>query len=142
MRLLHNILPFFLVLIMMFTACTDSNQQRKEQFITSGLLLYRKRCQNCHGADGKGLGKLYPPLANSDYLLKNPEKAICGIKYGFVEKITVNGKLYEMAMPANADLKDVEVAQLLTYIANSWGSQSNLVEVDSVKRILEQCQKP
>ena len=42
----------------------------------AGKRLYEQHCQSCHMPDGKGLGKLIPPLAGADYVLQGgPELA-------------------------------------------------------------------
>src|SRR5688572_3373175 len=48
-----------------------------EQYYIQGEQLYIKNCSNCHQKTGTGLGLLYPPLKQSDYLLNNLEQVIC-----------------------------------------------------------------
>ena len=67
-------------------ACSPSEQQTKKKYLMrnylSGKNLYQLHCQNCHQADGKGQGRLYPPLAQADYFLENPAQSMCIIKNG------------------------------------------------------------
>uniref|UniRef100_UPI004048E596 c-type cytochrome n=1 Tax=Mariniflexile sp. TaxID=1979402 RepID=UPI004048E596 len=44
--------------------------------------IYTDFCMSCHLPNGDGVESVYPPLANSDYLLKNREASIRGIKFG------------------------------------------------------------
>ena len=113
---------------------------RYEQYLILGKQLYLTQCANCHQQDGTGLKKLYPPLAKSDYLLADIPRAACIIKYGQKEQITVNGQLYTMPMPALSKLTPIEIAQILTYIGNSWGNQHGFVQVKDVERFLQDCE--
>jgi len=88
-----------------------------------GGRLYSVHCANCHGEDGKGLGSLIPPLAGSDYLVSQRSKLICIITNGLSDTITVNGIVYGgQAMPANPQLTDIQVTNVLNYINHTWGN--------------------
>ena len=43
--------------------------------IKRGQEVYKDYCITCHMADGKGVDGTFPPLANSDFLLKNREQS-------------------------------------------------------------------
>ena len=101
-----------------------------------GKEVYTELCITCHLADGKGMEGAFPPLAKSDYLLKNPEKAIHAIKYGQEGEITVNGETYNNIMPAPG-LSDQEVADVMNYILNSWGNKGKLVTLKAVEAVKE-----
>ena len=91
--------------------------------------------------DGNGLNNLYPPIANSDYLAGNKEKLMCGIKFGINDTLTINRKTYSQAMPANTLLKDLEIAEILTFIYNKWGNEKVITETDQVKKQIDTCIK-
>ena len=63
-----------------------------------------------------------PPLAKSDYIAKNPKVLAEVILHGKVGPITVNGKPYNSNMPPMSQLTDDEVANISTYVLNSWGN--------------------
>ena len=84
---------------------------RYEQYMVQGEQLYRTHCSNCHQAEGTGLGRLIPPLAQSDYMLADIDRTLCLIKNGLQGEITVNGEAYQQPMPANEALRDLEIAQ-------------------------------
>ncbi|SSY79995.1 copper-containing nitrite reductase [Alysiella crassa] len=94
----------------------------KEERIAAGKTVYNANCMACHGAEGKGVEGAFPPLAGSDYLNEDPKRGIHAITKGLSGKITVNGKEYNSVMPAVA-LKDEDVANVLTYVLNSWGNK-------------------
>lgn len=101
-----------------------------------GAQLYRAKCMNCHMSKGGGIEKVFPPLANSDYLKNNTEDALKMVKYGSNKPIKVNGVKYNGLMPASG-LTDKELLVVFNYILNSWGNdygQVSLEQVEAVKR--------
>ncbi|MBT8255533.1 MAG: cytochrome c, partial [Bacteroidia bacterium] len=67
---------------------------------------------------------LYPPLAGSDYLLKNREASIRAVKFGQQGPIVVNGTTYNAVM-APLGLENDEVADVMNYILYSWGNKAD-----------------
>ena len=97
-----------------------------EQSIADGKEIYQDFCLQCHLDTGKGVSGVFPPLAQSDYLLNNLDLSIKGIKYGMSGPITVNGEEYNGVMQ-NQGLDDVEIADVMNYVINSWGNKSKEV---------------
>jgi mono/diheme cytochrome c family protein len=97
-----------------------------EQSIADGKEIYQDFCLQCHLDTGKGVSGVFPPLAQSDYLLNNLDLSIKGIKYGMSGPITVNGEQYNGVMQ-NQGLDDVEIADVMYYVINSWGNKSKEV---------------
>ena len=91
--------------------------------IEEGTLIYQDFCLQCHGSEGKGESGVFPPLAQSDYLMENIIQSIEGIKYGMQGEIVVNGVVYKGMMAAQG-LDDEEIADVMNYILNSWGNLS------------------
>ena len=86
---------------------------------------------------GEGVAHVFPPLAQSDYLLENREASIRGVKYGQQGEIIVNGITYNSAM-ADSGLEDEEIADVMNYILNSWGNSSDkIVTVEEVASVNE-----
>jgi nitrite reductase (NO-forming)/hydroxylamine reductase len=104
--------------------------------IAEGEKLFNTYCTACHQASGEGLAGAFPPLANSDYFLEDKSRAISTIVNGLSGEITVNGKKYNAVMPNFSYLNDEQVANIVTYAANSWGNQgfqASAAEVASVR---------
>ena len=97
-----------------------------EQSIADGKEIYQDFCLQCHLDTGKGVSGVFPPLAQSDYLLNDLDLSIKGIKYGMSGPITVNGEEYNGVMQ-NQGLDDVEIADVINYVINSWGNKSKEV---------------
>lgn len=67
------------------------------------------------------------------------QDVICLIKNGIQGEIIVNGKSYNKPMPPLPRLTDLEIAEIATYIYNTWTHQDGLIEVKEVSRTLSQC---
>lgn len=134
-----------LVSACLLAACTknsssgEADTPKFKQYYNQGAQLYEMHCSNCHQKDGTGLGRLYPPLSQSDFLRANFNEVICLIRNGKEGRIVVNGKDYNMPMPGITSLTDLEIAEISTYIYNSWGHQRGIVEVKDVSSILNSC---
>ena len=138
-----------IVLAFLFAACGGTNEEKKEkpnsrdsirlkQYQVEGAKIYSTYCANCHQQDGKGLAALYPPLSGSDYLLENLPRAACIIKNGQNKEIVVNGVTYNQMMPKNP-ITNLEIAEVLTFIANAWGNEAGLIGVKDVDKWLTEC---
>jgi cytochrome c551 len=134
-RFLRLSMPF---ITLMLWGC-ESGDVKFRQYYNKGESLYELHCKNCHQDDGGGLRQLYPPLAKADYLMKNKEDVICLIRNGKKGSIVVNGQEYNMAMPGNKALTDLEIAQILTYVYNTWENKAGLIDVKHVSPVLSEC---
>lgn len=128
------------VLSMLVLGCTTAEQRKFNQYYLQGKLLYEKHCSNCHQPTGTGLGRVYPPLAGSDFITNNFEKTLCLMRHGISGELVVNGKSYNHAMPGIPALTDLEIAEIATYIYNTWGNQRGLVDVKDAALILKKCE--
>src|SRR5258708_17881049 len=125
-------------LIFVLSSCSLKDP-KFQQYYAQGQVLYEKHCSNCHQKNGQGLGRVYPPLASSDYLNSNFEKSLCLMKYGTQGEIIVNGKGFNKAMPAIPSLTELEISEIATYIGNSWGSQQGLMDVTKASKVMSNC---
>ena len=106
-----------------------------EQQVAAGKAHYTGTCSVCHQDNGAGLEGVFPPLANSDYLAREPAAAIGIVLNGLTGPIKVNGKDYNSVMPPMSQLNDDEIANILTYVFNSWGNRSGKVTAADVARV-------
>ncbi|NJN42565.1 MAG: cytochrome c [Flammeovirgaceae bacterium] len=133
----------FLTFVLSLTSChkKGSGESVKfEQYYVQGEQLYMTHCSNCHQVDGSGLGLLYPPIKESDFMDRNFEEVLCMMKNGRSGEITVNGKVFNQPMPGVPTLTNLEIAEIATYIYNTWDHKRGIVEVTSVNPIMENCQ--
>ena len=128
----------FLLVGILFTFTGFSQTNPLTSSINRGKAIYNDFCMTCHLPNGEGVANVYPPLAKSDYLMKNREASIRGIKYGQQGEIIVNGKKYNSVMAA-LGLSDDEVADVMNYITNSWGNKNTKMitesEVSKIKKL-------
>jgi glucose/arabinose dehydrogenase/cytochrome c5 len=103
----------------------------------SGSTLYRSVCSACHGADGRGApaagapGRtIAPPLADSPRVLGDERAGIAIVLHGLQEK--VDGVDYGAPMVPMNSYSDAEIANVLTYIRNSFGNRAPAVEPAAV----------
>lgn len=123
----------------LFTASCDHKDPKFQQYFVAGEQLYGQHCSNCHQKSGKGLGLVYPPLAPSDFMDKNFEEVICMIKKGRKGDMVVNGNLFNQPMPGVPSLTELEIAEIATYIYNSWSHEKGLIEIKQVNKALQPC---
>lgn len=107
------------------------------QFAITGKTLYENYCANCHQSDGKGLGKLIPPLRDSNYFKASVHRTVWIIRHGQKGEIIVNDEKYNQAMPANPNLKPLEIAQIVTYVYNIWGMNEGVITSSDIEKYLK-----
>lgn len=120
-------------------ACQSGGELDKARYYINGKSLYETHCRNCHGDQGEGLGRLYPPLTDTLFMRAYQRQLACLIKYGSSGQLTVGGQVYDAAMPANPRLSDTEIAYLITYISNSFGNHHGIKRDTSVRTELQHC---
>lgn len=106
-----------------------------EQRIAAGQPLFASNCGACHQANGLGLPGTIPPLAGSDFLVKNDrERILSTVLTGLTGPIKVNGNSFNATMPPWNHLSNDELANILTYVFNSWGNHQGAVLPAEVAR--------
>ena len=105
------------------------------QLMSDGEGLYNANCAACHQPTGQGLTGAFPPLANSDYLMKDRSRAIATVIEGLSGEIEVNDQPFNAVMPGMGHLSDAEIAAILTYVTNSWGNEASAFNTDEVTKI-------
>ena len=140
----------FLFVLQFISSCINSEGKNKAVSMThinkfsqtelqismdKGNTVYQDFCVQCHMTTGEGVPNTFPPLAGSDYLFENRSKNIHAVKYGQQGELVVNGVIYNGLMPPMG-LSDVEVADVLNYVMNSWGnSQMEMITEDEVRAV-------
>jgi len=134
----------WLFLAVVLCSCVSSEKRQEivklNQYMVEGMTLYRNHCANCHQVNGEGLARVIPPLKDADYLKKmSGAELACAIQKGMEGTIFVNEIMYNQKMPAVSSLTALEVAELVTYVDNTWGSESGIYEVIVAQKELENC---
>ena len=98
-----------------------------EEQIKAGQALFAGTCSTCHQPNGEGLEGVFPPLAGSSYIKADPKAVPRVMLHGLQGPVNVNGKDYNSVMPPMTQLTDDEVANIATYVLNSWGNPGGKV---------------
>lgn len=108
-----------------------------------GAVIYAKEgfCITCHQPNGKGLDASgFPPLNASKWVTGSEDRLIKLTLNGLLGPIEVNGKKYPGQVPMTPFgmmLNDQEIADVLTYVRNSFTNEANPISAAKVKEIRE-----
>ena len=107
----------------------------EETQIDDGAKIYKRACIACHEMDGSGAPRIYPPLpGNANLQSAIPANTLRIILEG-AHTVTTARAPNPGSMPAYAkDLSDQEIADVATYIRNSWGNSASAVTAEQVAR--------
>ncbi len=129
MRLINRIVCVIIVLGISFSS--------NAQDLVKGKKIYETRCLVCHQADGGGVPNMNAPLDGSTNLVgNNIARLVRIVKGGYNEKIALDGYYYNNVMTPNPDFKDEDIANVLSYVRNSWGNKASKITVAQVKTAL------
>jgi cytochrome c oxidase subunit 2 len=115
----------------MAAAADDVNKEwTLAELQTRGEKVYAANCAACHQANGQGVPNAFPSLVGSKVVLGPSDDQIALLLHGRKGVFMPNS-----AMPAQANLSDVELAAVATYTRNAWGNapQDNVVQPVEVK---------
>ena len=111
----------------------------KESGKVDGAALFASLCVACHQASGQGLPGVFPPLADSEWVLGKDSTAAAILLHGINGGMTVKGNTYNGVMPGFASqLGDEQIAAVLTYVRSQWGNSAAAVSVETVARTREE----
>jgi mono/diheme cytochrome c family protein len=106
----------------------------KAERIALGKRLFTSICAACHQPTGRGLPNVFPPLAGSDYLNADKNRAIQTVIFGRQGEVVVNGLKFNNSMPS-FPLSDQDIANVLTFVYNSFGNSGLEVTPDEVEAL-------
>jgi mono/diheme cytochrome c family protein len=105
--------------------------------MAKGKKVYETYCLACHQPDGTGVPNLNPPLVKTKWVLGDKKQLakiiLKGLKGGEIE---IDGDQFHNPMPPQESvLTDQEIADVLTYVRNSFGNKASLVTAAEVKAV-------
>jgi mono/diheme cytochrome c family protein len=103
--------------------------------IARGKIVYTSICLACHMADGNGVPTMNPPLIGTEYVLGDKSRLIKIVLNGFKEDVQINGQTFSNNMTPHSDLKDQQIADVLTYVRKSFGNKATSITVAEVKKV-------
>jgi nitrite reductase (NO-forming) len=113
-----------------------------DEQVKAGQALFAGTCSTCHQANGQGLPGVFPPLAKSDYVAKQPTQLPHIVLHGLTGPVTVNGKTYDSVMPPMSQLTDDEIANISTYVLNSWGNPGGRILKEDIAKHRKETHSP
>jgi len=100
-----------------------------------GELVYKSVCLTCHQADGGGVPRMNPPLIKTKWVLGDKTKLITLMLKGMNEPIEIEDEEYHNPMPPHTELNDQQIADVLTFVRNSFGNKASAVTPTEVKSV-------
>jgi len=99
-----------------------------------GKSVYTQNCLTCHQADGGGVDGMNPPLSKTSYVLGDKTRLVSVLLNG-LQGVDIDGEPYNNVMPAQETLTDQQIADVLTYVRNSFGNKASAIKATEVKAI-------
>jgi mono/diheme cytochrome c family protein len=119
--------------VMGVASAANAPKSKAEQ-IQAGHKLFTSICAACHQPTGLGRPNVFPPLAGSDFLNADKKRAMSIVIFGRQGEVVVNGLKYNNSMPS-FPLGDQDIANVLTYVYNSFGNSGLVVTPDEIKAV-------
>ena len=117
-------------------AFSQSSKPISKSVIDNGKLVYATRCLACHQVDGGGVPHLNAPLDGASTVLgADKAKLIRIVLKGYSDRVEIDGEFYSNNMAPHSDLKDQQIADVLTYIRNTWTNKASAVSAAEVKAV-------
>jgi mono/diheme cytochrome c family protein len=117
------------------SARISPSQDKLKASIERGKTVYENTCLACHQINGSGVPGMNPPLKKTKWVVGDKKTLINVILKGLDQEIVVDDETYTNVMPAFANLSDQEIADVLTYIRNSFGNKASQVTEAEVKKL-------
>jgi mono/diheme cytochrome c family protein len=133
MRIKITIVGLGLILLSSYSNAQTATQGKSKQLL-NGKKVYDMYCQACHQADGNGVPRLNPPLAGTVYVTGSKTRLIDIVLKGLSDPLEINGEEYNNPMAAHDFLTDQQIADVLTYIRNSFGNKAGAINAVEVKK--------
>lgn len=138
----------FVILLILTAGSIQLSAQTKErkapaakpQLVTAAVMangkkIYNKYCLACHMADGGGVPNMNPPLSKTSHVLGDKTRLIKIILNGLATGEEIEGETYTNVMPAHNFLKDQEIADVLSFVRNSFENKAGGISVTEVKAV-------
>jgi len=123
-------------------APTTAPEDIDDQAMARGKGLYVDQCMGCHMADGKGQDEAFPPLAGSPPIQAENAQTLIQVVLAGDHMADPPSLPTGLAMPAfDWKLNDQQVADVLTYVRNSWGNRAPPVSANDVAEVRKDVHK-
>ena len=123
------------IIAVLTSARISPSQDKLKASIERGKTVYENTCLACHQINGSGVPGMNPPLKKTKWVVGDKKTLINVILKGLDQEIVVDDETYTNVMPAFANLSDQEIADVLTYIRNSFGNKASQITEAEVKKL-------
>ncbi|MBO1078743.1 cytochrome c [Roseomonas haemaphysalidis] len=107
--------------------------------MTTGAAVFQDSCSACHVGNGEGVAGMFPRLANSQVVQQTNPTTVIRVILDGAQSVATPTAVTAPAMPAfHWRMTDQQVADVSTYIRNSWGNAAPAVTVDQVRKVREE----
>ena len=111
----------------------EDNLQKDIQ--VGGIAIYNTYCRACHQGDGKGASGRFPPLDGAEWVTGDKSRLIEVVLGGLEGPIEVKGEAFNSLMHQHSFLDNEQIAQVLTYIRQSFGNDASMVSSEEVSEV-------
>ena len=106
--------------------------------MVAGQAIYEDRCAACHSHSGAGVPNLFPRLASAPLVQSADPTSLIRVVLIGSRAVATSAAPTAPAMPAFGwNLNDTEVADVLTYVRNTWGNAASAVQPEDVTKLRE-----
>lgn len=104
--------------------------------MVAGQAIYEDRCAACHSHSGAGVPNLFPRLASAPLVQSADPTSLIRVVLIGSRAVATSAAPTAPAMPAFGwNLNDTEVADVLTYVRNTWGNAASAVQPEDVTKL-------
>ncbi len=112
---------------------TATEKLKKRDYSDRGAAIYARQCESCHVNDGGGRGMHLPSLGGNPAVLDPSAASLINVTLNGSSRLIVGGVPDQYRMPQfRLALKDQEVADVVTFIRQSWGNKASPVTAEEV----------
>jgi len=104
--------------------------------MVAGKAIYEDRCAACHIYNGAGVPTLFPRLASAPLVQSVDPTSLIRVVLIGSRAVATSAAPTSPAMPAFGwNLNDTEIADVLTYVRNTWGNAASAVQPEDVSKL-------
>lgn len=132
---MRNIITTGVVFFMLLSSFRLASQPSLKASMIRGKKVYDITCIACHQPDGEGVQRMNPTLVKTKWVLGDKRAlskiVLNGLKGGEIE---IDGDNFHNPMPPQGELlNDQQIADVLTYVRNSFGNKASAVTPAEVR---------
>src|SRR3984957_21005486 len=94
--------------------------------IARGKQVYMEQCLSCHQADAGGVQGMNPSLIKAKFVLGDKTTLVKIVLNGLTG-VEIDGDSYNGVMAPHADLTDLQIADVLTYVRSNFGNKASAI---------------